>query len=105
MLNAGDMLGSISQVTVNDEQVWRLIESPIIGILMNRKCTRYWSERFPLLNVEDVELNTCMVQNMTNTDCIFIEEVFHLNDTTKPIAENWVKYLNDNEYRSLYGFN
>lgn len=98
MLNIGDSVGMIQKVSKNGVESWRLVEDKINKIDITKKYGRRYhvKSKFYPLDAEDVDGNTEMMKNAVNKGYIFTSEVFGLNDITRPFAERWVKYANEN---------
>ena len=98
MLNIGDSVGMIQKVCKGDTETWRLVEDKINKIDITKKYgKRYHTKsRFYPLDAEDVDTNTEMMEDAANKGYIFTSEVFGLNDITRPFAEKWVKWANEN---------
>lgn len=98
MLNIGDSVGMIQKVCKNNAESWRLVEDQINKIDITKKYgKRYHTKsRFYPLDAEDVDLNTEMMEDAANKGYIFASEVFGLNNITRPFAEKWVKWANEN---------
>ncbi len=101
MLNVGDIIGGIYPSEKDGKEYWKLIESPISKIVINKSGAKYYSKRFYPLDVEDVDLNTSSIEDGVDKGYIFVREVFHLNNVTKPFAERWIKYANENPDKDL----
>ena len=57
--------------------------------------------RFNPLNADDVESNTDMMEDAIGKGYIMTREVFGLNDKTRPYAERWVKWANENKDKAV----
>ena len=101
MLNIGDIIGCIRQSEKDGKKYWRLVEAPIDKIVINKSGAKYYSKRFYPLDAEDVDVNTYRMDQHLGSGIIFVREVLHLNDTTRPFAENWIKYANENPDKDL----
>lgn len=98
MLNIGDSVGMIQKVCKGDVETWRLLEDTINKIDTTKKYGRRYhvKSKFYPLDADDVDGNTEMMENAVNKGYIFISEVFGLNDITRPFAERWIKWANEN---------
>lgn len=98
MLNIDDSVGMIQKVSKNGVESWRLVEDKINKIDITKKYGKRYhvKSKFYPLDAEDVDSNTEMMENAVNKGYIFTSEVFGLNDITRPFAERWVKFANQN---------
>ena len=90
--NIGDSVGEIYK---RSDDKWVLLECKITSISITRKgITVKAQKRFNPLDGEKL-INT--TEDMQNADgFILINEVFVLNDITRPKAERWVEWANNN---------
>ena len=97
-LNVGDSVGGIYKTTKNGEDFWELVEDKINKITITKKAGRryFTKSRFRPLDVDDVDSNTKCMEEAIGKGYIIVKEVFGLNDRTRPFAENWVKWANEN---------
>ncbi len=98
MLNIGDSVGAIYKKSRDGKEFWELAEDKINKIDITKKYGRRYHTRkqFYPLDADDVDSNTKMMENAIGKGYIFTKEVFGLNDKTRPFAENWVKWANEN---------
>ena len=98
MLNIDDSVGMIQKVSKNGVESWRLVEDKINKIDITKKYGKRYhvKSKFYPLDAEDVDSNTEMMENAVNKGYIFTSEVFGLNDITRPFAERWVEFANQN---------
>ena len=96
-MNIGDSVGMITQKTKDGIKFWGLEEDKINKITITKNGTKYYTpKKFRPLDADDVDGNTEEMENMINNGIILTREVFGLNDITRPMAENWVKWANEN---------
>lgn len=95
MLRVGDSVGAIYKRTRDGIEQWYLAEDKINKIVELKSGKRYYTKsRFRPLYVEDVDSNTEIQEKAEGY--ILTSEVFGLNDITRPKAEEWVKWANEN---------
>lgn len=95
MLKIGESVGGIYKRTKDNVEEWFLCEDKINKIVELKSGKRYYTKsKFHPLDAEDVDDNT-KIQEEANS-YILTKEVFGLNDITRPKAENWVKWANEN---------
>lgn len=97
-MNVGDSVGAIYKKSRDGKEFWELVEDKINKITITKKCGRryYTKSKFYPLDADDVDSNTKMMEEAIGKGYIITREVFGLNDKTRPFAENWVKWANDN---------
>ena len=97
-LHIGDSVGCIVKVIKNGIEQWRLIEDKISKINQTKKYgERYYTKsKFYPLDAEDVDSNTKIIEEAVGKGYILTKEVFGINDITRPFAENWIKWANEN---------
>lgn len=97
-MNIGDSVGGIYKREKDGKEFWVLIESNISKIAITKKYGRryYAKSCFRPLDADDVDSNTKEMEEAVNKGYIITREVFGLNDITRPFAENWVKWANEN---------
>ena len=104
-LNVGDSIGGIYKKSKNGEDFWELVEDKINKITITKKYGRryFTKSRFNPLDADDVDSNTDMMEDIISKEYryIIIREVFGLNDKTRPFAENWVKWANENKDKAV----
>jgi len=95
MLKIGDSVGSIIEYVRNDVLEWGLCESEINKIVETKNSRKYYTKKeFKPLDADDVDLNTKKQEKASGY--ILIKEVFGLNEITRPKAENWIEWANEN---------
>lgn len=97
-LNVGDSVGGIYKTGTGDDAKWELVEDKINKITITKKDGRkyYTKSRFRPLYADDVDSNTKCMEDAIGKGYIITREVFGLNEKTRPFAENWVKWANEN---------
>ena len=102
-LNVGDSVGGIYKKSKNGEDFWELVEDKINKITITKKYGRryFTKSRFNPLDADDVDSNTDMMEDAIGKGYIITREVFGLNDKTRPFAENWVKWANENKDKAV----
>lgn len=98
ILNIGDSVGGIYKKSKDGKEFWELVEDKINKITITKRYGRryYTKSRFYPLDADDVDDNTKQMENVIGKGYIITKEVFGLNDKTRPFAENWVKWANEN---------
>lgn len=98
ILNIGDSVGGIYKKTKDGREFWKLTEDKINKITTTKKHGRRYFTRkaFLPLDADDVDDNTKQMEEAIGKGYIITKEVFGLNDKTRPFAENWVKWANEN---------
>ena len=95
MLKVKDSVGGIYKRTKDGKEEWYLCESTISKIVENGKGRKYYTKsKFVPLDADDVDSNTEMQEKAKGY--IITREVFGLNDITRPMAENWIVWANEN---------
>ena len=95
MLKVGSSVGGIYKRTKDNVEQWYLCEDKINKIIELKSGKKYYTKcKFRPLDAEDVDGNTSIQEEAEGY--IITKEVFGLNDTTRPKAENWIKWANDN---------
>jgi hypothetical protein len=97
-MNIGDSVGGIYKKSKNGEEFWELVEDKINKITITKKAGRryFTKSKFYPLDADDVDSNTRIMEDAVNRGFIIVREVFGLNEITRPFAENWVKWANEN---------
>jgi threonyl-tRNA synthetase len=97
-MNIGDSVGGIYKKSKNGEEFWELVEDEINKITITKKAGRryFTKSRFYPLDADDVDSTTKEMEEAVDKGYIITREVFGLNDITRPFAENWVKWANEN---------
>jgi hypothetical protein len=95
MLKVGDSVGEIYKRTKDGVEQWYLCEDKINRIIESKNGKKYYTKsKFRPLDAEDVDCNTEMQEEAKGY--IITKEVFGLNDITRPKAEKWVEWANNN---------
>lgn len=95
MLKVGDSVGGIYKRTKDGTEEWYLCEDKINKIVELKSGRKYYTKKkFVPLYADDVDSNTEMQEKAEGY--IITREVFGLNDITRPKAENWIKWANEN---------
>lgn len=95
MLKVKDSVGGIYKRTKDGKEEWYLCEDKINKIVENRNGRKYYTKsKFVPLDADDVDNSTKLQEEAKGY--IITREVFGLNDITRPKAENWVKWANEN---------
>lgn len=98
-LQIGDSVGGLYQKTKPDgTEFWELRESKISKVVQTKKdgWKYHTKDKFYPLYAEDVDSNTREMENAIGKGYIITREVFGLNKDTRPFAENWVAWANNN---------
>lgn len=97
-MHIGDSVGYIGKGIKNGIEQWRLTEDKITKIDQTKKYgERYHTKsKFYSLDAEDVDSNTKIMEKAVGKGYILTREVFGINDITRPFAENWIKWANEN---------
>lgn len=97
-LNVGDMVGGIYKRGTGDDEKWELVEDKITKIVITKKDGRkyYTKSKFRPLYADDVDRSTEDMEACVGKGYILTREVFGLNDITRPFAERWIKWANEN---------
>lgn len=99
-IKAGNYIGGIYKMNNPDgSKYWKLTESKITKIVQNSKGTKIYSKRFYPLELEDVELNTELMEKADGY--ILTGEVFCLTDEIRNKCERWIKWANDNPEKAV----
>lgn len=105
-LHIGDSVGYIGKAIKNGIEQWILVENKITKIDQTEKYgERYHTKsKFYPLDAEDVDSNTKIMEKAVGKGYIFTKEVFGIfgiNDITRPFAENWIKWANENMNKAV----
>ena len=102
-LNVGDSVGGIYKKSKNGEDFWELVEDKINKITITKKCGRryFTKSKFRPLDADDVDNNTKEMEESIGQGYILTKEVFGLNEKTRPYAERWVKWANENKDKAV----
>ena len=98
-LNVGDSIGAIRKIKkLDDVFSWQLVEDKITKVSMTKKYDRryFTKSKFYPSDADDVDSNTRMMENSIGNGWILVEEIFGLNEKTRPHAERWVEWANKN---------
>lgn len=95
MLKVGDSVGGLYKRTKDGKEEWYLCEDKINKIVELKSGKKYYTKsKFRPLDAEDVDSNTEMQEEAKGY--IITREVFGLNEITRPKAERWVEWANEN---------
>ena len=99
-LNVGDSVGQINKTSYGE---WTLYEDKVNKITITKKYGRRYFTRsvFYPLDADDVDNTTKEMEDAIGKGYIITREVFGLNDKTRPFAENWVEWANDNKDKAV----
>lgn len=102
-LQIGDLVGGIYEKCNNDgTKSWYLLEDKISKVSQTREGWKYYTKsKFRPLYAEDVDSNTRMMEDAIGKGYIITKEVFGLNDKTRPFAERWVEWANENKDKAV----
>lgn len=105
-LHIGDSVGYIGKAIKNGIEQWGLVENKITKIDQTEKYgERYHTKsKFYPRDAEDVDSNTKIMEKAVGKGYIFTKEVFGIfgiNDITRPFAENWIKWANENMNKAV----
>jgi hypothetical protein len=97
-LHIGDSVGYIGKGIKDGIEQWLLTEDKITKIDLTKKYgERYHTKsKFYPLDAEDIDSNTKIMEKAVGNGYILTKEVFGINDITRPFAENWIKWANEN---------
>ena len=99
-LNVGDSVGQINKTSAEE---WKLYEDKINKITVTKKHgRRYFTKSvFYPLDADDVDDNTKDMEDAIGQGYILTREEFRLNDKTRPFAERWIKWANENKDKTV----
>lgn len=102
-MNVGDSVGAIYKYSKDNKEWWELVEDKINKITINKKLgKRYFTRKqFYPLDAEEVDDNTKIMEEAVSEGYIITREVFGLNEITRPFAERWVKWANENPEKAV----
>lgn len=102
-LNVGDSVGGIYKKSKNGEDFWELVEDKINKITITKKYGRryFTKSKFYPLDADDVDNNTKDMEESIGQGYILTKEVFGLNEKTRPYAEKWIKWANENKDKAV----
>lgn len=97
-MNVGDSVGAIYKKSKDGKVFWQLVEDKINKTVITKKSGRryYTKSKFYPLDADDVDNNTWQMEEAIGKGYIITSEVFGLNEKTRPFAEGWVKWANEN---------
>lgn len=95
MLKVGDSVGGIYKKSKDGVKQWYLCEDKINKIVELKSGKKYYTKsQFHPLDAEEVDDNTCQQEKAEGY--ILTKSVFGLNEITRPKAEKWVEWANEN---------
>lgn len=102
-MNVGDWVGGIYKKSKDGKEFWELVEDKINKITITKKYGRRYFTRknFYPLDADDVDSNTKLIEEAEGKGYILVREVFGLNDKTRPFAERWIKWANENPDKAV----
>ena len=93
-IKAGNYIGGIYKRNNSDGlEYWKLVDSKVTKIVQNLKGTKIYSKNFYPLDLEDVELNTELMEKADGY--ILTREVFYLTDEIRNKCEKWIEWANN----------
>lgn len=97
-MNIGDSVGMLRKVEKDGKEVWQLVEDKITKITITKRFGRryFTKSRFYPLDADDVDSNTKLMEEAIGKGYIITREIFGLNEKTRPFAEGWLKWANEN---------
>lgn len=96
-MKVGDNVGQICKRKNNDVEEWHLYEDKINKIVELKKGKTYYTKsKFRPLDAEDVDRNTEQQERASGKGYILTNEVFGLNNITRPFVEKWIIWANEN---------
>ena len=98
-LNVGDSVGMLQKREKDGQVFWRLIEDKITKITITKTYGRryFTKSKFYPLDADDIDSNTKIMEESIGKDWILINEIFGLNDKTRPYAEELIMYEGDDK--------
>lgn len=102
-LNVGDSVGMLQKREKDGNKFWELIEDKINKITITKRYGRryFTKSKFYPLDADDIDCNTEIMENSIGKGWILTNEIFGLNEKTRPHAERWVKWANENPDKAL----
>ena len=102
-MNIGDSVGGLYLREREGKEVWVLIEDKINKITITKKYGRRYfvKSKFYPMDADDIDSNTEMMEGCIGKGYIITREIFGLNEKTRPFAENWVKWANENPDKAV----
>ena len=97
-MNIGDSVGAIYKKSKDGKEYWELVEDKINKITITKRYGKryYTKSKFYPLDADDVDNYTKQMEEAIGKGYIITREVFGLNDKTRPFAERWVAWANEN---------
>lgn len=102
-LQRGDSVGGIYEKCNDDgTKSWYLLEDKISKVSQTKEGWKYYTKsNFRPLYAEEVDSNTKAMEDAIGKGYIITKEVFGLNDKTRPFAERWVEWANNNKDKAV----
>ena len=102
-LNVGDSVGILQKREKDGNKFWKLIEDKITKITITKTYGRryFTKSKFYPLDADDIDSNTEIMENSIGKGWILTNEIFGLNDKTRPHVERWVEWANENPDKAL----
>lgn len=99
-MKIGDSVGGIYKRNKDGKEEWYLCEDKINKIVELKSGKKYYTKsKFLPLDADDVDGNTKIQEE--GEEYILTREVFGLNDITRPKAEKWVEWANENMDKAI----
>lgn len=97
-MNVGDSVGMLRKVEKDGKEVWQLVEDKITKITITKRFGRryFTKSRFYPLDADDIDSNTRLMEEAIGKGYIITREIFGLNEKTRPFAEGWLEWANEN---------
>ena len=96
-MKIGSSVGQICKRKNNGIDEWYLYEDKVNRISELKKGKTYYTKsKFRPLDAEDVDRNTKQQERASGNGYILINEVFELNEITRPFVEKWIIWANEN---------
>lgn len=97
-MDVEDSVGELIKRSKNNQEYWELIEDKINKITITKKYGRryFTKSKFYPLDADDVDNNTKEMEESIGKGYILTNEVFGLNEKTRPYAERWIEWANKN---------
>jgi hypothetical protein len=102
-MEIGDSVGKICKRNRDGKEIWELVEDKISKITVTKKYSRRYFTKYVFypLDAEEVDKNTEDMENAVGKGYIITREVFGLNEITRPFAERWVSWANENPEKAV----
>lgn len=101
----GDSVGMLQQRGVGEKEHWYLRESQINKVAQTKEGWKYYTkDKFYPLYAEELDDNTKIMEDAVGKGYILTGEVFGLNDVTRPFAEKWIAWANENKDKAISVF-